>query len=65
LLIPSVLPKIVLGTGTGNKKIYDRVARRAVIRAQANLPYFIDGEIYRDHRQLVVEAGRTIRLPSF
>lgn len=65
LLISSVLPKIVLGTGTGNKRIYDRVARRVVIRAQAELPYFIDGELYRAHRQLVVEGGRTIQLPSF
>jgi len=65
LLIPAVLPRILLGIGTRNMGIHERLATHVVIRAEHPLPYFIDGEIYRDHRELSVGAGELVRLPSF
>lgn len=63
--IPSVLPKVVRGVGTGSEKVCDRPARHVHIRAQTPIPYFIDGEIYRDRQQITIEAGPPISIPSF
>lgn len=60
--IVAELPRIWLARPTASPDIRSVVTRRLVLRAEAPIPYMIDGDFHAGARELVVEAGPRVRV---